>query len=357
MDEDGRAERTLTWSRLHAHLSGLADAELAELLNTASELGAGIGGRSFRLVMDGTTLFVKALPLTELELRADNRRSTANLFGFPPYCQYGVGFHSGFNTWRELEALERTTTWVLDGTVAGFPLLYHWRVLPAAPPTQVEALADPDKAVAYWHGAEGVARRLAAQEASHTALFLFLEHQPHQLDTWLRGRLASGGAAAAEAIERVDATLLPPVLWMNQQGLFHFDLHLANLLTDGQQVLVTDFGLATAHDFALGDDERRFLDQHRLHDPAFTITKFVNLLVTELTGITDTRTRDAYIAQRASGRRPGGLPPAAESVVHRYAPVAEVINAVYWHLFTESRDIEFPSAKLQRACDRVGLPS
>jgi hypothetical protein len=229
---------------------------------------------------------------------------------------------------------------------AGFPLLYHWRLLPGDPPPPEPEHADLDEAVAYWHGAEGVARRLAAIRASTTALLLFLEHQPHRLDTWLRDRLDAGGTAAAEAIEMVDDTLLAPVVWMNQQGLFHFDSHLANLLTDGRQVLVTDFGLATARDFALDDDERRFLDQHRLHDPAYTVTKFVNFLVTELTGITDPRARDAYIAEHASGRAPGGLPPAAEAIVRRYAPVAEIINSVYWQLFTERRDIEFPTAEL-----------
>jgi hypothetical protein len=101
--------------------------------------------------------------------------------------------------------------------------------------------------------------------------------------------------------------------------------------------------------------------RHRLHDPAYTATKFVNLLVTELTGITDPRARNAYIAEHASGRAPGGLPPAAEAIVRRYAPVAEIINSVYWQLFTERRDIEFPTdAELihpERASDRCALPA
>ena len=81
MDEAGGAERGLTCSRMHALLSGLDDAELAELLRTASELGTGIGGRTRRLVVNGTTVFVKAVSLTAEETRADNRRSTANVFG------------------------------------------------------------------------------------------------------------------------------------------------------------------------------------------------------------------------------------------------------------------------------------
>lgn len=347
--------RAVAWSRLHALLTGLDDAELAELLRTAREVGTGIGGRTLRLVVDGTTVFVKAVSLTAVETRPENLRSTANLFGLPTYCQYNVGT-PGVNAWRELEALERATKWVLDGDAAGFPLLYHWRLLPGDPPPPEPEHADPDEAVAYWHGAEGVARRLAGIRASTAALLLFLEYQPHQLDTWLRDRLGAGGAAAAEAMEMVADTLLTPVVWMNQRGLFHFDLHLANLLTDGRQVLVADFGLATARDFALDDGERRFLDQHRLHDPAYTVTKFVNFLVTELAGITDVRARDNYIREHAAGRGSGGLPPAAEVIVHRYAPVAEVINSVTWQLFTERRDIEYPTAELERASDRCALP-
>jgi hypothetical protein len=350
------AERASTWADLRTFLADLGDAELAELLRTASELGTGIGGRTLRVVVDGTTVFVKVVPLTAVETRADNLRSTANLFGLPTYCQYGVG-SPGFTAWRELEALERTTRWVLDGDATGFPLLYHSRLLPDQPPPPSEPEHDDtDRAVAFWHGAEGVARRLAAIRASTTALVLFLEHQPHQLGTWLRDRLDAGGAAADEAVEMVDDTLLAPVVEMNQQGLFHFDTHLANLLTDGQQVLVADFGLANARDFALDAGERRFLETHRLHDPAYTVTKFVNLLVSELTGIADPRARNSYVAEHASGRRPGGLTTVAAAIVHRYAPVAEIINAVYWRLFTERRDIEFPTAALERAAERCALP-
>ena len=347
--------RRSTWSRLQAHLADLDDTALAALLATATPLGEGIGGTTSRAVVDATPVFVKAVSLTEVETRVEHLRSTANLFGLPTYCQYNVGT-PGFNAWRELHALERTTRWVLDGDASGFPLLYHWRLLPGAPPPPQPEHADAQEAVAFWHGAAGVGRRLAALRASTTVLVLLLEYLPQPLDRWLGERLTEGGSAATEAVEMVDDTLLAPVIWMNEHGMFHFDTHLANLLTDGRQVLVTDLGLATARDFDLDADEQRFLDQHRLHDPAYTVTKFVNLLVTELTGLTDPRTRNAYIAAHASGRSPGGLPPAAGAIVARYAPVAELINAVYWQLFTERRDLAFPTAALSRASRRCGLP-
>ncbi|SDM07051.1 protein kinase family protein [Nonomuraea jiangxiensis] len=78
------------------------DRKLAELLEReAVPLGTGIGGASARLEVGGTLVFVKRVPLTEPELR--HPHSTANLFGMPPFCQYGIG-SPGFGAWRELAA-------------------------------------------------------------------------------------------------------------------------------------------------------------------------------------------------------------------------------------------------------------
>lgn len=41
------------------------------------------------------------MPLTDVELRPENVRSTANLFGLPTFYQYGVG-SAGFGARREL---------------------------------------------------------------------------------------------------------------------------------------------------------------------------------------------------------------------------------------------------------------
>jgi hypothetical protein len=76
----------------------------------------------------------------------EHARSTANLFGLPTFCQYGVG-GPAFGAWRELAAHTMTTNWVLGGQYQGFPMMYHWRVLPdtAALP---QGFADVERAVA-----------------------------------------------------------------------------------------------------------------------------------------------------------------------------------------------------------------
>jgi hypothetical protein len=63
-------------------------------------------------------------------------------------------------------------------TAVGFPLMYHWRVLPDSPP---EGFADEfggvDGAVAYWDGSPAVRERLEAIGRSSAGLVLFLEHR------------------------------------------------------------------------------------------------------------------------------------------------------------------------------------
>jgi hypothetical protein len=352
---DGNGSREAVRSAVTDHLEALSDRELHGLVEEAPVHGSGIGGVSRVLDLDGGSAFVKVVPLTARERHPDALRSTGNLFGLPPYLQYGVG-SPGFTAWRELEALERTTRWVRAGDVVGFPLLYHWRVLRMEVPDPVQGLGDRDEVVAHWHGAAGLADRLGELASCEAGLVLFLERVPHQLDEWLSGRLGADRERADAAIEMVDATLLEPVAAMNRRGLYHFDTHLRNLLTDGERVLVADFGLATATDFDLDAAERRFLGAHHLHDLAYAVTKFVNLLVSELVGIADPAARNAYVADHASPPRPPGLPAVAAGVVRRYAPVAAVVNSFYWRLHTEARDLPFPIDPLERAAVRSALP-
>src|SRR5690349_23866715 len=105
-------------TRMSAHatvssaLGLLSDRRLAATVAAAPSLGSGIGGRSAELEVDGTRVFVKRVPLTDVELRPEHLRSTANLFELPLFYQYGVG-SAGFGAWRELAAHILTTGWVL----------------------------------------------------------------------------------------------------------------------------------------------------------------------------------------------------------------------------------------------------
>src|SRR5580700_8489840 len=87
LDRD-RIERHATVSESLARLS---DGCLSELVDGGTVLGSGIGGTSVLVRVGEMQVFVKRVPLTELERQREHRRSTANLFGLPVWCQYGVG--------------------------------------------------------------------------------------------------------------------------------------------------------------------------------------------------------------------------------------------------------------------------
>ena len=93
------AARLAAYGSVSTRLSLLSDRQLGESVAAAGPLGSGIGGRSAELDIDGTRIFVKRIPLTEAETRAENARSTANLFGLPMFYQYGVG-SAGFGAWQ-----------------------------------------------------------------------------------------------------------------------------------------------------------------------------------------------------------------------------------------------------------------
>lgn len=74
--------------------------------------------------------------LTDPERQPEHVRSTANLLELPVFCQYGIGTIGGpgSGAWRELAVHTMTTNWVLAAEYEGFPLMYHWRVLPDSTP-------------------------------------------------------------------------------------------------------------------------------------------------------------------------------------------------------------------------------
>ena len=201
-------------ARLTAHsavstsLALRSDRALRELLDTAVPIGSGIGGKSALLEVAGTPVFVKRVPLTDPERHPEHVRSTANLFDLPVFCQYGIGAIGGpgFGAWRELAVHTMTTNWVLAAEHEGFPLMYHWRVLPDSTALP-EELADIERAVAYWGGGSQVRRRIQALQQSSASVALFLEYIPQNLHQWLGAQVEAGDETANRACAMVEREL------------------------------------------------------------------------------------------------------------------------------------------------------
>ena len=326
----------------HRWLSAVI-ARLGELLDAATPIGSGIGGKSVLLEAAGTPVFVKRVRLTDLERRPENVHSTANLFGLPVFCQYGIGTTGspGFGAWRELAVHTMTTNWVLAGDYEGFPLMYHWRVLPGPGQPLPEELADVERAVAYWGGGPEVRRRIEALAQSSASLMLFLEYVPQNLHDWLGAQIGAGDEAAERACAMVDRELEAGVSFMNARGLLHFDAHFENILTDGRRLFFADYGLAISSRFELAQDEADFFRRHQHLRPLLQRHASGELAGRRPVRVRTGRTQ-GVCARLRSGESPGEIPAAVAAVLTRHAPVAAVMADFYRQFQQESRAASYP---------------
>ncbi|MET9028922.1 protein kinase family protein [Nocardia sp. NPDC004168] len=343
-------------ARLQAHsavstaLALHSDPALRELVDTATPIGAGIGGKSALLEVAGTPVFMKRVPLTDLERQPEHVRSTANLFDMPLFCQYGVGLIGGpgFGAWRELAVHTMTTNWVLAAEHEGFPLMYHWRVLPDTTPLP-EELADIDRAVAYWDGRPQVRHRIEALQNSSASIVLFLEYIPQNLHEWLNAQIEAGDEATDWACAMVERELAARTAFMNSRGLLHLDAHFWNILTDGRRLYFGDYGLSLSSAFDLSPEEAAFFDQHQSYDRGYTATYLVHWLVTALYGLRreDREARAAMVCAFAEGKPPEGIPGQAATVITRYAPIAAAMSAFMRAFQQESRSTPYPDQEIR----------
>ncbi|MGN9785560.1 protein kinase family protein [Nonomuraea sp. ZG12] len=299
--------------------------------------GAGIGGRSAELDVDRRRVFVKRIPLTDLETRL---RSTANVFDLPTFYQYGLG-SAGFGAWRELAAHTMTTDWVLSGTFESFPLMYHWRVIPDSPPVGfADEFGGIDGAVRHWEGSAAVRERLEAIGRSTLSLVVFLEHIPHRLSAWLAdGRDLTRHTWAERQLAQGAA-------FMSSQGLVHFDAHFHNVLTDGRLLYFADFGLALSSRFALSPAETAFLTDHLTYDRHYVAA---HLLRHHLPGLGDDDAQHESFLRRWLAGDTEPVPPALAAILDRHAGPVLILHDFHRRLTTDTKRTPYPVDELRRA--------
>lgn len=331
MDADDRlGQRRRAHHALAARLAGMSDADLAALLTAPAPSLNGNGAEVIEV--EGAKVFVKKIALTDLERSAGAEGATANLFNLPLFCRYELGF----GAWRELSACLRASAWALSGECVLFPLVHHWRVLPRTPtPGNAELEARLQRALDYWDRSEAVAARVEALWGATASLVLFLEYVPKMLLVWLADRSSESTDAAMEtAILRFHDEWRRAAAFMNERGMLHFDLHRANLLTDGAQIYVADYGLALCADFDLAPAERDFFEAHRLYDRGYVDWAFGEWL------------------RRAEP--PLVITPALEARLQSVAPVADVFARFINSLNNVSNTTPFPAAEMEAALAAAG---
>ena len=331
-------------------LSDLSEQEMWELMLNAEPFHTSVWSTSSLLNLSGITVFVKKIPLTDIERLPNNFRSTKNIFELPTYYQYGVG-SAGFGAWRELASHLMTTDWVLSGKCNHFPILYHWRVVPRDKPTLMNNVESDrlERDVAYWEGSDTIRERLVASQNASAHIVLFLEYIPQNLYQWLAEQL-SAGENVEQAIDMVESALKATTDFMISQDFIHFDAHLENILADGKQLYFSDFGLSLSKEFDLSLEEIAFFDKHRSYDRCSTI---VNLLHCFMTYSLDrSQWKDAHLHEYLNGEY-GKISPAITPTVNRYAPIALIMADFYQSMIKKSKLTLYPNKDLEKLLKKV----
>ncbi|MBX9585944.1 MAG: protein kinase family protein [Gammaproteobacteria bacterium] len=337
-------QRIKLYGQISTSLACLSKEKLKQILADAKPMHEGIGGKSTLISVDDIPVFVKKIPLTDLEQLPQNFMSTANLFDLPLCYQYGVG-SAGFGAWRELATHIMTTNWVITGECENFPIMYHWRILPSGPgDINTNYWGDIEKYCQYWGNSAAIRKRVKDLNNASAHIALFLEFVPQNLHEWLSAQIVKGDGNSETTVLFVDKHLKATNKHMNTQGLMHFDAHFENILTDGKRLYLSDFGLALSSKFDLTPAETEFLKQHSSYDQACATENLLHCIITSLFGKEqwEIRLRE-YLAGEL-----GNTTPVIAAMIKQYAPTTLLMDEFFQKLQKESKSTPYPAAQLEK---------
>lgn len=341
MNNSARIKR---YSNASTTLACFSNAEIKQLLVDAQPMHEGIGGKSCLCYVDEVPVFVKKISLSDFEQLPQNVMSTANLYNLPLNYQYGIG-SAGFGAWRELATHIMTTNWVLSGEQDNLPIMYHWRILPSNPADiNLNYWGDIEQYCQYWENSRTIRKRIEDLNKAPAYIALFLEYIPSNLHEWLSAQIARGDDTAVLAVAFVDKHLNATNKYINSHGLMHFDAHFKNILTDGERLYLSNFGLALSSKFDLSTAETDFLKHHQSYDKACAALNLLHCIITSLFGKDewDIRRRE-YLAGEL-----GNVAPAIAAIIKRYAPIALVMDGFFQKLQKESKSTAYPAIQLKK---------
>jgi hypothetical protein len=337
-------QRIKRYSQISTSLSVLSNEKLKQILADGKPMHEGIGGKSSLISINDTPVFVKKIPLTDLEQFPQHFMSTANIFDLPLSYQYGVG-SAGFGAWRELATHIMTTNWTITGECINFPMMYHWRILPSGPgDLNTDYWSDIEEHYRYWGNSNAIRKRVTDLNKASAHIALFLEYVPQNLHEWLSAQITNGDDSAETAVAFVDEHLKATNKYMNAHGLMHFDAHFKNILTDGKRLYLSDFGLALSSKFDLTPAEIEFLKQHQSYDQACASVNLSHCIITSLFGKEhwEIRLRE-YLAGEL-----GDTSPVIAAMIKQHASTALLMDEFFQKLQKQSKSTPYPAAQLEK---------
>ncbi|WP_131781509.1 serine/threonine-protein kinase [Legionella gresilensis] len=315
-----------------------------ELLERFLKIDSHLSSLSVNTLMQVSeqTVFIKAIYLSELECLPENYFSTTNFFQLPLYYQYGIG-SLGFGAWRELSAQQIASNWVLSGQCNHFPLLYQWRTINIPSHTITSTILDKvEKEVSVWHKEPTICYRHLARHKGQQVLLLFLEYIPFTLHDWLLS-IKKDALLSTTLLQEIDNSLTDILTFINKQGMQHFDAHFKNILTDGQQVYLSDFGLAISDHFKLSESEKVFFKRHQNYDQMYKAFFLVYWLIEYLLKLEINSDKDfsillqKYYQEKSSVTLPAYLKP-----FEHYLPIALRMDKFYRTLRENLESTAYP---------------
>lgn len=261
------AARINQYYELNNQLNYFSNAQILSLLGNSH--GEPHRSKTQILTLDGKKLFVKRLPVTDLDF--ENNFSTANLYQLPPYFNYNVGT-LGINQFRELITHKRTTNWVLDGTKENFPLMYHYRIVPLSEcnTTAIDEV-ELQRYLEYWNNDDSIKRYVIDRVNAKFEMVIFLEYIPNTLEDWIHENISQLGSILGKVKDIVD--------FLFSEGIIHFDVHFGNIMISDNILFLTDFGLTFDKNFDLTEQEHQFMASHSHFDYAEYHSSLINHLV------------------------------------------------------------------------------
>jgi hypothetical protein len=312
------SERKTRYQIASKAIESLSEEEINMLLLQGEQCHKGIGGTGVKLTIDSVPIFAKVIPLTELEL--SHKFSTKNLFNLPTFYQYGVG-SSGFGGWRELKSHQMTSDWVLNDLCENFPLMYGFTIIEKSNPQNMSNLNDYVK---YWGGSQAIERKMTELINSKQSLVVFLEYIPFTLRTH-REKLNCNV---------IEEEIFKVTKFLESKDMIHFDCHSRNILTDGESLYLSDFGLATSLDFELSNEEIAFFHKNKGYDFAIGA--------------------DA-ICYNSSSRRTEAMSPQLQFLQDKYKDIAQIFHKFITDLRDdETKNIQYPQQEIDQLLVELG---
>ena len=287
-------------------------------------------GENHIIKLGKSKVFVKRIPLTDLEYK--HMFSTKNLYDLPTYYNYGVG-SAGLGVFRELLAHIKTTNWVLQGVIENFPLMYHYRIMP-----RFGEKADLDfewynKDVEYWNSNENIGKYIVDRANAEYEVALFLEYIPYRFSRWFGRNMEKLNAFINEIPDTIT--------FLRKNGIIHFDVHFNNILTDGNRLYLTDFGLVLDRHFDLSEAERAFFKKNTHYDYGEFLLAFGEHLLSiyrDLVGTTKKKIMGKY-AIRSDMQGPEVFAILLENIKELYADGLMKLNKNYVETVIRYQDI------------------